>query len=94
MKEVKQMEKMCLYPIQEAPYLAVANAYKVSKNTYAVEDTKGRLKKVDPLYVGPFDYEKLFEFGVTVNNYFSNKCKDLDIQNKICNIFGISPLTM
>lgn len=63
-------KNMCVYPISEAPYLAISNVRKMSrKGRCLIEDTRGHLKKVNPMYVGPFDSDKLLKFGALVSQY-------------------------
>lgn len=82
---------MCVYRIKEFPYIAVSNAYKVSKNKCFVEDTKGNMKKVDPLYIGPFDGDKILEFGSVLSNYFK-ELNDLqtNVETKSLEIFNVA----
>lgn len=86
------MPKMCLYRIQEAPYLAVSNVRKAKLSSCLVEDTHGQIKKVRPLYVGPFDGEKLFKFGALVSNYFTNTADLQTVKTKSCEIFNLDPM--
>lgn len=81
--------KMCVYRINEFPYIAVGNAYKVAGNRCFVEDTSGKMKKVDPLYVGSFDSEKLLEYGFLLISSL-NKMNDLknNIESRSFEIFN------
>ena len=85
--------EICLYPIPEAPYLAVSKVYKKSKDKCFVEDTRGRLRKVSPLYTGPFDIDKLLQFGFLVCDYIRNMS---DLQNEVktqsSDIFNLEPI--
>lgn len=62
---------MCLYPVSEAPYLALGTVSKVTNDHYYVEDTKGHTKRVRPIYVGPFDGEIVLKFGALVSRYIA-----------------------
>lgn len=80
--------QMCVYPIAEAPYLAISNVFKMTrKNQCLVEDTKGRLKRVRPVYVGPFDTDKLLQFGAMVSKYFSDMN---DFQKNTTRLFNMA----
>lgn len=85
---------MCLYRIQEAPYLAISNVYKRKRNSCVVEDTRGRRKSVEPLYVGPMDLDKLCKFGAIISNFFL-QCNDAQtVKDMSCEIFNLDPLTI
>ena len=78
--------QMCVYPISEAPDLAISNVFKMTKrNQCFIEDTQGRLKRVRPVYVGPFDNDKLLQFGALVSKYFTDMS---DFQKKSTSLFN------
>ncbi len=85
------MKKMCVYPIDNAPYLAVGNVYKEKNDKCLVKDTRGRTRKVAPFYVGPFDATKLCMFGALVSNYFQSdsRMRNETVIKKSCELFGI-----
>ena len=80
--------QMCLYTVNEAPYLAVGEVKKVTNENYYIEDTKGNIKKVRPLYVGPFDSETVLLFGALVSKYIAG-VHDLqcEVNTKTCELF-------
>ncbi len=78
---------MCVYSISEAPYLAVSNVYKIKNRNCLIEDTKGRIRIVDPLYVGPFDSEKILKFGALISRYFQHPT--IDTVEKSHELFGL-----
>lgn len=86
-------ENMCLYKIKKAPHLAISSVYKEGRRKCIIEDTKGRLKKVKPLYVGPFDVDKLCKFGALTSRFYQkdNEISKETIFNKICELFNIDP---
>lgn len=81
---------MCLYEIQSAPYVAVSNVYRTSSSGCLIEDTFGNLKKVQPIYVGPFDYTKLKQFGEVLLEYFrkGSTMKMSDVHQRAHEIFN------
>ena len=88
------MSKMCVYAIEKAPYVAVSNVYKERRGKQClIKDTKGRIKKVDPLYVGPFDATKFLMFGALVSNFFNkdNAIPEAEVYKRSCELFGIAP---
>ena len=89
------MEKtMCLYCIPRAPYLAVGKVHSRNQHSCWIEDTQGNLKQVFPIYVGPFDANKLFMFGALVSQYCQKDCNSKDILvNKSLELFDIRPAT-
>lgn len=81
---------MCLYEIQRAPYIAVSSVYRTSSSGCLIEDTSGNLKKVKPIYVGPFDYKKLKQFGEILLEYFrkGSTMKMSDVHQRAREIFN------
>lgn len=86
-------KEICVYPIKEAPYLAISNIYKKSKDKCFIKDTKGKLKKVNPLYTGPFDVDKMLQFGSLVCNYIRN-ISDLqkEVRTQSNDLFSLNPI--
>lgn len=79
---------MCLYPVSEAPYLALSTVKKVTNSNYYVEDTKGNLKKVRPIYIGPFDGEIVLKFGALISKYIAGVSQlQYEFIDKNCELF-------
>ena len=80
---------MCLYEISKAPYLAVSSVCYSSSCGCLIEDSKGRLKRVKPIYECPFDHVKLKEFGELLISYFrkDSKLKISDVHDRAKEIF-------
>ena len=83
--------EMCVYEISKAPYLAVGSVHKIKKDKCYVETSKGKIKKVKPIYIGPFDATKLCMFGVLTSRFFE---KDTSfavdtVKNLSYKLFGV-----
>lgn len=72
--------EMCVYQIPTFPYVAVGNIHKQKRGNVFVKNTKGKSKKVDALYIGPFDFMKVCLLGALIS-----KCcqEDTNISNDI-----------
>ena len=81
---------MCLYEIPCAPYIAVSSVYHTSSAGCLIEDTSGDLKRVKPIYVGPFDHVKLKKFGEVLLEYFrrSSTMKMSEVHKRAHEIFN------
>ena len=66
------MSKLCIYKIPEAPYFAISSVRKERRKQCIIEDTSGRLRRVDPIYVGPADSRKILQFGTLMSRYVRN----------------------
>lgn len=82
---------ICLYEIQRAPYVAVSSVFRTSSSGCLIEDTSGKLKKVKPIYVGPFDYTKLYQFGEVLVSYFrkGSTMKMQEVHDRAKEIFKV-----
>ena len=80
---------ICLYEIQRAPYVAVSSVFRTSGERCLIEDTSGKLKKVKPIYIGPFDYIKLHQFGEVFLSYFKKNSNTTmqDVHDRANEIF-------
>ena len=86
------MKDMCLYRIQSSPYLAVSNVYKKDKHSCLIQDTHGKLKKVFPICVVPFDADKFFMFGALASTYCQKDNHPEDnMLKKSYELFGLVP---
>lgn len=86
-------ESICVYRIKKAPYLAVSSIYKKGRKKCVIEDTKGKKKRVNPLYIGPFDADKICMFGALTSKYYQkdSEIKEETIFKKTCELFNIDP---
>lgn len=81
---------MCLYTISKSPYLAVSEVEKEDQYSCLVEDTEGNLKRVFPIYKGPFDSTKLFMFGALISRYCQKDTNFKDsLIDKSLELFGV-----
>lgn len=83
---------ICVYEIQRAPYLAVSSVFRTSPSGCLIEDTHGHLRKVHPIYVVPFDHEKLRKSGEVLVDYFrkGSKMKIQDVHDRMKEIFCVT----
>ena len=86
------MSKICIYEIPEAPYLAVSSVRSERRRSCVIEDTTGRLRRVNPIYIGPADNRKILQLGRLMSRYTKNLKYRQDLtRERIHEIFGINP---
>ena len=85
-----------MYKIDSAPYLAISHVHRGDSNSCLVKDIHGRLRRVKPVYVGPFDLDKLCKFGAIVSNYFqpNTSSDESSTFSKLCEVFNIDPKSL